>query len=60
MMGRKTRLFLPLPAVSLGELVPADHFDRHLEAVQRQPEAHSIRTTQERNFCVSRRLANFR
>jgi hypothetical protein len=31
MMGRKARHFTPLPAVSLEELVPADHFYRHLE-----------------------------
>src|SRR5258708_35960118 len=33
MMGRKARLFPSLPAVSLEELVPADHFYRHLERV---------------------------
>jgi transposase len=31
MMGRKARCFTPVPAVSLEELVPADHFYRHLE-----------------------------
>jgi transposase len=31
MMGTKTRLFTPVPAVSLEELVPADHFYRHLD-----------------------------
>src|SRR5215210_3766973 len=31
MMGRKTRVFAPLPPVSLEDLVPADHFYRHLE-----------------------------
>ena len=33
MMGMKTRSFTPVPAVSLDELVPADHFYRHLEQV---------------------------
>jgi len=33
MMGAKTRHFTPVPAVSLDELVPADHFYRHLERV---------------------------
>src|SRR5690348_8613752 len=33
MMGTKARLFTPLPALSLDELVPADHFYRHLERV---------------------------
>jgi transposase len=33
MMGTKTRLFTPIPAVSLEELVPADHFYRHLDRV---------------------------
>jgi transposase len=33
MMGTKTRLFTPVPAVSLEELVPADHFYRHLDRV---------------------------
>ena len=33
MMGTKTRHFTPVPAVSLEELVPADHFYRHLERV---------------------------
>ena len=32
-MGRKTRYFTPVPAVSLDELVPADHFYRHVERV---------------------------
>jgi transposase len=31
MMGTKGRVFAPLPPVSLEELVPADHFYRHLE-----------------------------
>src|SRR5262245_61288054 len=31
MMGTKARLFTPLPAVTLEELVPADHFYRHLD-----------------------------
>lgn len=31
MMGIKTRACTPLPAVSLEDLVPADHFYRHLE-----------------------------
>ena len=31
MMGTKARLFMPLPAVSLDELVPADHFYRQLD-----------------------------
>src|SRR5262245_3617308 len=31
MMGRKERAFGPLPLVTLEELVPADHFYRHLE-----------------------------
>jgi transposase len=31
MMGTKVRHFTPLPAVSLDELVPADHFYRHLD-----------------------------
>jgi transposase len=30
-MGTKTRAFAPLPPVSLEDLVPADHFYRHLE-----------------------------
>ena len=33
MMGTKARVFTPVPAVSLDELVPADHFYRHLERV---------------------------
>jgi hypothetical protein len=33
MMGTKARLFRPLPAVTLDELVPADHFYRHLDRV---------------------------
>jgi hypothetical protein len=33
MMGTKTRLFTPVPAVTLEELVPADHFSRHLDRV---------------------------
>jgi transposase len=31
MMGRKERSFAPLIQVSLEDLVPADHFYRHLE-----------------------------
>src|SRR5215212_5953402 len=31
MMGMKARLFAPLPPVSLEELVPSDHFYRHVE-----------------------------
>ncbi len=31
MMGRKERSFAPLTNVSLEDLVPADHFYRHLE-----------------------------
>ena len=31
MMSHKERLFGPLPPVTLEELVPADHFYRHLE-----------------------------
>jgi len=31
MIGTKERRFAPLIAVSLEELVPADHFYRHLE-----------------------------
>ena len=33
MMGTKIRQFIPVPAVSLEELVPADHFYRHLDRV---------------------------
>ncbi len=33
MMGCKARVFLPVPAVSLEERVPADHFYRHLDRV---------------------------
>jgi transposase len=33
MMGMKTRAFTPVPAVSLDELVPTEHFYRHLEQV---------------------------
>jgi transposase len=33
MMGRKARVFTPVPAVSLDKLAPADHFYRHLERV---------------------------
>lgn len=33
MMGTKTWVFTPVPAVSLEELVPADHFYRHLDRV---------------------------
>jgi transposase len=32
-MGKKARCFAPVPAVSLEELVPADHFYRHMERV---------------------------
>ena len=31
-MGEKDRIFAPLPPVSLEDLVPQDHFYRHLEA----------------------------
>ena len=31
MMGTKTRVFLPMVTVSLEDLVPADHFYRHVE-----------------------------
>jgi hypothetical protein len=33
MMGTQARLFTPLPPVTLEELVPADHFYRHLDRV---------------------------
>jgi transposase len=33
MMGQKARLFTPVSALSLDELVPADHFYRHLDRV---------------------------
>ena len=33
MMGCKRRVFLAAPAVSLEELMPADHFYRHLDQV---------------------------
>ena len=33
MMGTKVRLFTPVPTVSLEDLVPADHFYRHLDRV---------------------------
>jgi len=33
MMGTQARLFTPLPAVTLEELVPANHFYRHLDRV---------------------------
>ena len=33
MMGSKARLFTPITAVSLEELVPANHFYRHLDRV---------------------------
>jgi transposase len=33
MMGTKARLFTPVRAISLDELVPPDHFYRHLEQV---------------------------
>lgn len=32
MMGRKARVFGPLPSMTLEDLVPPDHFYRHLEA----------------------------
>ena len=32
MMGRKERAFAPLPPLTLEDLVPSDHFYRHLEA----------------------------
>jgi Transposase domain (DUF772) len=32
-IGTKARLFTPVPQVSLEELVPADHFYRHLDRV---------------------------
>jgi transposase len=31
MMGSKNRSFGPLPPVTLEELIPPDHFSRHLE-----------------------------
>jgi len=31
MMGTKARLFTPISVLSLDELVPADHFYRHLD-----------------------------
>lgn len=31
MMGSKARIFTPVVAISLDELVPADHFYRHLD-----------------------------
>jgi hypothetical protein len=33
MMGTKARLFTPVSALSLDELVPADHFYRHVDRV---------------------------
>jgi hypothetical protein len=33
MMGTKARIFTPVTAVSLDELVPATHFYRHLDGV---------------------------
>ena len=33
MMGRNARVFTPLSVVSLDDLVPADHFYRHLDQV---------------------------
>jgi transposase len=33
MMGQKTRLFTPLPPVTIEGLIPADHFYRHLDQV---------------------------
>ena len=36
MMGTKARLFTPVTARSLDELVPADHFYRHLDRARHQ------------------------
>jgi hypothetical protein len=44
MMGFKERTFAPLVAVSLEELVPQDHFYRHVQT--------GFQAT--RRFCVSR------
>ena len=33
MIGQKARCFTPVPAVTLDELVLADHFYRHLDRV---------------------------
>ena len=33
MMGTKARIFTPVGAISLDELVPPDHFYRHLDQV---------------------------
>jgi transposase len=33
MMGTKTRLFTPLPPITLDDLVPPDHFYRHVDRV---------------------------
>ena len=33
MLGTKARLFTPLPAVTLEQLVPADHFYRYVDRV---------------------------
>jgi hypothetical protein len=33
MLGHKERSFIPSPNISLEELVPADHFYRHLDRV---------------------------
>jgi transposase len=33
MMGQKARIFTPVSALSLDELVPADHFYRHVDRV---------------------------
>jgi len=33
MMRTKARIFMPITAVSLDELVPANHFYRHLDRV---------------------------
>ena len=33
MLGTKARLFTPIAALTLDELVPADHFYRHLDRV---------------------------
>ncbi len=36
MMGKKERSFAPLVKVSLEELVPHDHFYRHLELIRKR------------------------
>jgi hypothetical protein len=33
MMGKKVRGFTAVPAISLEELLPADHFYRHLDRI---------------------------